>query len=204
MKFKTTSAFFIMTLLCVSKLAFSQGIVINEIMSSNTKTIYDEDGDTPDWLELYNCSSEQINIQGYSLSDDSLDIKKWRFGNAVINPGEYLIVFASDKDTSMNFWHTNFKISASGECIILSDCDGLVLEQVEMPASESDVSYGRISDGSLPWIFQMPSPGSTSKGEEIQDFSDSVSVSLPGGFYSSTVAIELSAGESDIFYTLDG
>jgi len=204
MNFKNTAAFVIIALLFASKFVFSQCVVINEIMSSNTTTIYDEDGDTPDYIELYNNGTSQVNLLGYYLSDDSLEIKKWQFGNVIIDPGEYLIVFASDKDTLLNYWHTNFKISASGEKIILSDSSGSIIDQVDIPASLSDISYGRISDGSLPWIFQIPSPGSANTGKEIQDFSDSVSVSLPGGFYSSAVSVELSAGESDIFYTMGG
>jgi hypothetical protein len=183
---------------------FSQGIFINEIMSSNITTIYDEDGDASDWIELYNSSGSQVNLEGYYLSDDSLKIEKWQFGNTVIGPGEYLIVFASDKDTIIDYWHTNFKISASGEEIILSDPNGVLIDKINVPASYSDVSFGRISDGYLPWIFQTPSPGSANTGQEIQDFSDSVSVSLPAGFYPSAISVELSAGTSDIYYTLDG
>jgi len=204
MNFKNVSIFFIVTLLFTPKLVFSQRMVINEIMSSNTTTINDEDGDTSDWIELYNCGVSQVNLVGYYLSDDSLEIKKWQFGNVVIDPGEYLIVFASNKDTILNYWHTNFKISASGEKITLSDSSGSIIDQVDVPASLSDVSYGRISDGSLPWIFQEPSPGSANTGNEILGYADTVSVSLPGGFYSSSISVELSASESDIFYTLDG
>ena len=107
MNFKRIIFFFIVTLLFTSKLVFSQNIVINEIMSSNTRTICDEDGNTSDWIELYNCSTSQVDLAGYYLSDDSLEIKKWQFGNAVINPGKCIIVFASDKDTLLNYWHTN-------------------------------------------------------------------------------------------------
>jgi hypothetical protein len=196
--------FLLLLLFCLAHLINAQSVVINEIMSSNTNTIYDEDGDTPDWIELYNSDANEINLNGYYLSDDSLNIKKWRFGNVVIDPGKYLIVFASDKDTIVNYWHTNFKISASGENIILSDASGIIIDQVDMPASLSDVSYARQSDGSLTWIFQEPSPGSANTGNEIMDFSDSVSVSLSGGFYATSISVELSAGESNIFYTLDG
>ena len=204
MNFKNIAAAVIFIMFVVSNAVFSQSIVINEVMSSNTRTIYDEDGDTPDWIELYNYGSEQINLNGYYLSDDLLNAKKWQFGNDLIDPGEYLVVFASDKNTYRSNWHTNFKISASGEILILSDASGFNLDQVEIPASLPDVSYGRISDGSLPWIFQESSPGSANTGKRIQDYADSVSVSLPGGFYSSPVSVELSAGESDIFYTRDG
>ena len=121
---------------------FPQGVVINEIMTSNTTTIYDEDGSTSDWIELYNNNSVQVNLDGYYISDDSTDVKKWQFGNAVINPGEYLIVFASGKDTIIDYWHTNFKISAAGEEIILSDTGGTLIDKINIPPSFSDISFG--------------------------------------------------------------
>ena len=162
----------------------SQSIVINEMMSSNRSTIYDEHGDTSDWIELYNNGATQVNLEGYYLSDDSLDIKKWQFGNIVLDPGEYLLVFASDKDTVMTYWHTSFKISADGETLIFSDPDGSILDQVAIPPSLPDVSYAKKNDGNLPWIFQEPSPGTENTGIEILDYSEPVVVSLSGGFYS--------------------
>lgn len=183
---------------------YSQAVVINEIMSSNTKTIYDEAGDASDWIELYNMSGDPINLNGYYLSDDSLDLKKWQFGDVVIAPKACFIIFASDKDTNLVYWHTNFKISASGEKIILSDPDGTIVDQVDVPASLSDFSWARISDGSIQWIFQTPSPGSANTGDEMLGYADTVAVSLPGGFYPSAISVELSAGESNIYYTLDG
>ncbi len=196
--------FLIVILFFTTDFLFSQSVVINEVMSSNDTTIYDEDDDASDWIELYNRSSVPVNLKGCFLSDDSLNIQKWQFGDAGIKPGEYLIVFASDKDTFMNYWHTNFKISASGEGIIFSDSDGVIIDQVDVPASLTDVSYARLSDGSLPWIFQVPSPGSGNTGKTFKDYSDSVFVSLQGGFYSSAVSVELSADSGNIYYTLDG
>jgi hypothetical protein len=189
-----------------SNLLFSQNLVINEVMSLNSSTIYDEDGDASDWIELYNNSAQQINLEGYHLSDDSLIIDMWQFGSVLIEPGGYLIVFASDKDTNRIYWHTNFKINASsGERIILSNATGSIIDQIDVPVvSDSDISYGRLSDGSLSWDFQFPSPGAANSGNIFQGYADAVDVSLPGGFYSSAVSIELTAGDSEIYYTLDG
>jgi len=196
--------FLLLILFVIPYFIIPQGIVINEIMSSNHSTIFDEYDEASDWIELYNNSSFQLNLEGYFLSDDSLNINKWQFGNEVVDPGEYLIVFASDKDTNIDYWHTNFKISAAGEKIILSDSNGSIIDQVIIPASLTDISYARISDGAASWIFQRPSPGSENTGEAIQGYSDSVSVSVPGGFYPSAISVELSAGTSYIYYTLDG
>ncbi|MBN2092826.1 CotH kinase family protein [candidate division KSB1 bacterium] len=195
---------FILILLCSTQFIYSQTVMINEIMASNTNTIYDEAGDAPDWIELYNSGSDRINLNGYSLSDDSLNLKKWQFGNVEIAPKDYLIIFASDKDTNLVYWHTNFKISASGEKIVLSDFRGVSIDQIDVPASLSDFSFARVNDGLSQWIFQKPTPGSANTGEELKGYADAISFSLPGGFYSSAISVELSAGESEIFFTLDG
>ena len=74
---------------CISALIFiistvhcySQGIVINEILASNSTINTDEDGDHHDWVELYNTSGAAVNLNDYSLSDDPLVPAKWTFPN---------------------------------------------------------------------------------------------------------------------------
>ena len=56
----------------------AQTVRINEVVSSNSVYI-DEDGDTPDWLELHNYGSQDISINGWFLSDDANDLEKWSF-----------------------------------------------------------------------------------------------------------------------------
>jgi hypothetical protein len=77
---------------------FSQSLKINEVMSSNGSTLADEDGDFSDWLEIYNNDATPIDLFGYSLSDNLDSLSKWSFGNRNIEPHEFLLVFASDKD----------------------------------------------------------------------------------------------------------
>ena len=62
---------------CVSS-ATAQTVRINEVVSSNSVYI-DEDGDTPDWLELHNYGSQNISFNGWFLSDDANDLEKWSF-----------------------------------------------------------------------------------------------------------------------------
>ena len=78
--------------------ALSQSLLINEIVSSNSSIFYDEDGDTPDWVEIYNTNNSAINLSGYGLSDDVSEKFKWKFPDIMIEPKEYLLVLASDKD----------------------------------------------------------------------------------------------------------
>lgn len=87
---------------------FSQNLVINEIMSSNSSVLADEDGDFPDWIEIYNPTDSEINLNNYSLSDNLTSLKKWTFPERIIQPKDFLIVFASDKNRKPKniFWET--------------------------------------------------------------------------------------------------
>ena len=75
-----------------------QTIQINEIVSTNGTVLYDEDGDTPDWIELHNPTNESINLLGYGATDDPEDLSKWIFPSIEIAPNNFLVIFASDKD----------------------------------------------------------------------------------------------------------
>ena len=86
----------------------SSQIHINELMSSNSNTIYDEFGESSDWIELYNSGSDPINLAGYGLSDDVDDLYKWTFPSVFINPNSYLLIFASGvgSDNNVQHWET--------------------------------------------------------------------------------------------------
>ncbi len=76
----------------------AQSIYINEIVASNQELLNDEDGDFSDWVELYNYGSVPVNLNGWGLTDDAANTFKWLFPSITLQPGEYLIVWASGKD----------------------------------------------------------------------------------------------------------
>ena len=64
-------------LILISLFAFSanaQSIFINEVMADNESAVFDQEGDYPDWIELYNDESQAIDLEGYFLSDDGDDL----------------------------------------------------------------------------------------------------------------------------------
>ncbi|MBN1482885.1 lamin tail domain-containing protein [candidate division KSB1 bacterium] len=77
-------------------------------MSSNESIVSDEEGDFPDWIELYNAGVSSINLEDYAISDDSLNLTKWVFPNTSLLPNEHLLLFASGKDRAgvINHWET--------------------------------------------------------------------------------------------------
>jgi len=56
------------------------GLVINEFMADNKSTIEDpaESGEYPDWIELYNGTSDTVILSGMFLTDDLNDPTKWQ------------------------------------------------------------------------------------------------------------------------------
>ena len=77
----------------------AQNIRINEVVSSNSVYL-DEDGDTPDWVELHNYGNTEISLLGWGLSDDVNSLLKWKFPDIIIQPDEHLWIWASSKDRS--------------------------------------------------------------------------------------------------------
>ena len=92
---KYFSVFFIFFIVSIQ----AQTIKINEVVSSNSEYT-DEDGDTPDWLELHNSGSQNVSMDGWFISDDPDEFDKWVFPNIILAPDEYLLLWASSKDRS--------------------------------------------------------------------------------------------------------
>ncbi len=125
-------------------------IVINEIMASNNGVVKDEDGDSPDWIELFNFGETEINLAGWFLTDDPADFRKWAFPSITMPAKSYQIVFASSKDRRLpdSPLHTNFKLDAAGEYLALIQSDGRTIVHAFTPAyPDLTVGSGAISYG---------------------------------------------------------
>lgn len=70
---------------------------ISEAAATNTEFV-DEDGDTPDWFELHNSANTAVDLSGWSITDSLAKPNLWTFPSLILSPGEYLLVWASDKD----------------------------------------------------------------------------------------------------------
>ena len=70
-------------------------LIINEISSNNKSTLQDNEGDYPDWIELFNESTDTVNLNGYTISDDREELDKYIIPDINIAPFSYLILFAS-------------------------------------------------------------------------------------------------------------
>lgn len=184
--------------------AGAQGLVVNEVMSSNSGFLVDEDGDTSDWLELYNLSDTAIALAGYYISDSEGDHFKFALPDTTMSPGGYLLVFASGKNRARSGAeiHANFAISANGETVLLTR-NGAIIHRLNVPPMDAGTSFGLTPDGGAEQqIFLAPTPGQPNSNQIQQ----AVYFSHGGGIYGQSFQLGLTTSLStgQIRYTTDG
>ena len=183
---------------------------ISEFMADNSKTLRDSDGNYSDWIEIYNPSDYDVNLSRWALTDNSTNLTEWRFPDITLQANSCLLVFASGKDrtNATAELHTNFKLSAAGEFLALTDPAGNVVSAFSpvFPPQQADVSYGR--DRILPdsvGYFSVPTPGDPNEAAGW-GASPAVQFSQPGGSFINPFNLQLSTSTTNavIRYTLDG
>jgi hypothetical protein len=137
--------------------------VITEFMASNQSTAVDEDGAFSDWIEVHNPTAAPVSLADWYLTDDATDLKKWRFPNVTLAPGEFRLVWASGKNRRFpnQPLHANFALGAGGEYLALVRPDGLTVGQhfaPEYPPLDGDESYGARFNSTV-----LLAPGATTR-----------------------------------------
>lgn len=179
-----------------------QQLIINEFVSSNSTSISDSDGDFNDWIEIYNPQDSAINLLNYGLSDNEDLIARWHFPDTIIPAKGFIIIHASGKDKfGNNEIHANFKISQSGEPIILSNSSDEIISQTSPAFVPTDKSYGCLTDGTEPYIISSnPTPNGSNNN------TGNVYCSHPSGLYTTSVSLHLQTANPyhEIRYTTNG
>jgi hypothetical protein len=132
-------------------------IVINEFLPAPS-VLY-----TVEWIELYNPSGVDVNLEGYIL-DDLIGGGTGSYtlpANTIILAGGFLIFNQSTTGIALN--------NAGGDDVNLIKPDGTTVQDTYSYSSISyDVSYGRETDGSSTWTtFTSPTPGASNNGSTL-------------------------------------
>ena len=137
---------------------------INEFLASNKNGIHDEDGDSSDWIELYNAGPSPVSLEGWYLTDDQFNLHKWRIPAVAIANNGFLLIWASGKDRTNPAapLHTSFKLNKAGGylALVLPDATTVISAfSPSYPPQYTDVSYGRDRvEPSLLGYFTTPTP----------------------------------------------
>jgi len=200
----------ILAALCLFRFGGCTGqVLINEVMASNASCLADEDGDSSDWIELYNSSEDPAELGGWALTDDPLDPRKWIFPGKTLDSGGFLIIFASGKNRSGSpdsELHANFKLDSDGETIRLLDENGIEQDALRLEKLPADYSCGRHPDGKgIRQIFPQPTPGHSNVTAGYTGFAETTTASSPAGLYPKALTVTIRAENGSVIrYTLDG
>ncbi len=156
--------------------------IITEFMADNKSVIADEDGAYSDWIEIHNPDATAVSLAGWRLTDNASNLAKWALPAVTLQPGEFLLVWASSKNRAVvgQPLHTNFSLSAGGEYLALVSPAGVVSTEFapSYPAQEEDVSMGssfasttRVS-ATATARYLVPSSGSLGTSWTARTFSD--------------------------------
>ena len=146
----------------------AQNLVINELMQSNVETIMDDITEFPDsWVELYNPTDETVNLQDYKIGTKDKANKAWQLPNKTVGPKGYIVIYCDKEGLVDNRLHTDFRLESGngGKLYLFKGSD--IVDRLEgmaaMPAP--DVAYGRETDGSETWGYELtPTPGAQNEG----------------------------------------
>ncbi|MEM6967453.1 MAG: CotH kinase family protein, partial [Bacteroidota bacterium] len=136
-------------------------LYINEFMASNSSVVADVEGEYDDWVEIYNGGSTPIYLGDKFLSDNMNNPDKWQMPDLSIQSGEYLLFWADDDEDQGDF-HTNFKLSASGEFIGIFDAASnnfALIDGEDFGQMDTNASMARLPDGVGFFELATPTPG---------------------------------------------
>jgi hypothetical protein len=180
-------------------------VVVNEVMAQNESVLADASGNYHDWIELKNNTDQDINLNGYSLSNGAEQETKFIFSDQILPAHGFAVFFADaafDGDGTSNF--VPFSISASGETLFLCDADCVDPQIFETGLLEKNISSGLNEVGERVY-FDEPTPGEANSTGYYQRYAAPVKFSLDGGEIPSGQLLHLTAEVgADIHFTLDG
>jgi hypothetical protein len=191
----------VLFILVLSSTVARSQLIINEIMAANVTTNYETDFyNFPDWIELYNNGTSDINLSNFYISDSNTDLKKWKLPSTTLNPGKHYLLYCDKKETGR---HTNFGLNTNGETLYLSNESGNIINQVNYPEQYPDISYGRNPSDLNNWYYcATPTPSAQNTISTAAQPAPKVSFTVKAGRLNSSKSLFL--GGSNVRYTTNG
>jgi len=151
---------------------FGVPIVLNEVLANN-QTFTNLNGHTADFVEIYNPSTNALDLSDLSLSDDPNAPRKWVFpANSAIPASGYLLVYC-DAASPISSTNTGFGLGEKGDAVLLfhrPSAGGALLDGVRFGLQAADFSVGRVPNGAGNWTLTVPTPGAPNNAAGLGGF----------------------------------
>ena len=154
---------------CFALTCSGTNVVLNEAMANNRSTIANG-GQYPDWVELFNPTSAAQDLSGLGLTDKLTIPNRFVFPpNTLVQPGGFLVVWC-DSNTNAPGLHTRFNLDTGGQMLALFASPGtspVLLDAITFGPQASDLSIGRVPDGTGSWQLNAPTPQATNRSQSL-------------------------------------
>ncbi|MBR6181200.1 MAG: lamin tail domain-containing protein, partial [Prevotella sp.] len=137
-------------------------VCVNEVSASNNALI-NEYGKKNDWVELYNATNEDVDIEGMYLSDNLDQPLKYKVtkggtsANTIIPAHGYLIVWCDKLETTSQALHAPFKLAGEEGVVVLTAANGSWSDILQYGPHDGNSTVGRYPDGTAD-IYMMNVP----------------------------------------------
>lgn len=182
---------------------FQSSLSFVEISPSNLSLQMDSTGAYSDWFKIHNLSEVPINLKGHFLSDKQDEPLKYRVQEDLYVPaGDTLLLWTDDRDDLANLL-LPFKLNGSGESLLLSNPQGILMERVVFPRVPVDYVYIR-EGASENWIYSTWPAGDSAV--TYDSLSNDPVFSNPGGAQIFPISFEITSPDANdsIYYSTDG
>lgn len=88
-------------------------LCINEFMPDNASSAYDSQGLAEDWIELHNPGETDIDLAGWTLTDDSTNPNKSKLPGGILPAGGYALYWASGAEEEVDD-QLSFRLTGEG------------------------------------------------------------------------------------------
>ena len=169
-------------------------VILSEVLPIPHAGLKDEEGEVSEWIEVYNGSGDEVDLEGWSLR---MGGQEWMFPTFVLPAHEFGIIFATGKDRADpgRVLHARFSLPDAGGMIALCDAGGSEQSRFEYGAASPDVSYGWVDKPEMVGFLEDPTPGAQNRGEPLPNAeAPVVSMSHVGGIVRAPVTVSITSG----------
>ena len=149
----------------------AQSVVFNEVCAANIDQWVDPSFNYGGWVELYNPSSQAVDVTGWYLSDDASRPLKARINQTMSVPaGGYVTLWMDHYHKKYGAKMLDMKLDADGGTLYLSDANGQLVASLEYPVAVARCSWARVCDSCDSWNYcSAPTPDQTNAGAPMAD-----------------------------------
>jgi hypothetical protein len=139
------------------------GLEISEAVVSSVDPVLGGTSGASDWVEIRNTGNQPLNLTDHELGQALYNGSRYAFpDNTVVPVGGYLLIYCDGSDGTQPF-HAPFKLSRTGETVLLVKRDNVggqqVLDRAFFGGGQEGGAFARIGAQGDFRILQNPTPG---------------------------------------------